>query len=247
MMAAVATFELDYAFGETRMRGCYACAEDVRSRPGLLIIPDAFGLDSYCIEVAGRLAAMGYAALAADLWGERRRLAGEAAGAAVGELARNRDDWMGRVAAAHEALTAQPGVDPGRIGALGYCLGGSTALEYARTGGDLKALVSFHGGLDLVGDDWSAAADARLLLCTGIEDPLVPWSAVTAFQETVRKAGVRWELDVYSHAKHSFTRPDALARSSADRVGYDAWADGRSWRTALDFLQAVLEPDLTLA
>ena len=78
-------------------------------------------------------------------------------------------------------------------------------------------------------------------VCTGAEDPLVPWTALTTFQNNVRNGGVNWELDIYSRAKHSFTRPDAAARSTADRSAYDAQTDRRSWRAMLDFLSEIFE------
>jgi dienelactone hydrolase len=160
----------------------------------------------------------------------------------VTDLVKDREGWMGRVEAARRALIAQPGVDGTKIAATGYCLGGSTVLEFARTGSDMKGVVSFHGGLDLVGTEWnSAKVKAKLLLCTGAEDPLVPWSALTTFQDNVRKGGVNWELDIYCRARHSFTRPDAAARSTPERSGYDSQADRRSWRAMLSFLEEIFE------
>jgi dienelactone hydrolase len=212
-------------------------------RPGVLIVHDAFGLDSHYVGVADRLAAAGYAAFALDLWGGRRQFTNsDELLKTVTALVNDRDTWMGRVEAARRALVALPGVDATRIAAIGYCLGGSTVLELARSGSDVKGAVSFHGGLDLVGTDWSSArVKAKLLLCTGVEDPLVPWTALTAFQSNARQAGVNWELDVYSGARHSFTRPDAAMRSAPERSGYDPQADRRSWRAMLDFLGEIFE------
>jgi dienelactone hydrolase len=157
-------------------------------------------------------------------------------------LLNDRDMWMSRVEAARRCLVAQPGVDATRIAAIGYCLGGSTVLEFARFGGDLKGVVSFHGGLDLVGTDWdSASVKARLLVCTGAEDPLVPWAALTAFRSNVDRGGVNWEFDIYCRARHSFTRPDAAMRSTPDRSGYDPQADRRSWRAMVGFLEEIFE------
>jgi dienelactone hydrolase len=236
--------DLEYSFGETRMLGHFAIgAEGPAKRPGILIVHDAFGLDSHCIAVAERLATKGFAALAIDLWGERRQLAhSEGVTSTIAELLDDHEAWMGRVEAARQTLAVQNGVDGTRIAAIGYCLGGSTVLEFARSGGDIIGAVSFHGGLDLVGTHWdSGKVQARLLVCTGVEDPLVPWTALTAFQDNVRNGGVNWELDIYGRARHSFTRPDAAKRSSPDRSRYDPQADRRSWRAMLDFFGEIFE------
>ena len=236
--------DLEYSFGKARMRGYFAVAtQGPAKRPGILIVHDAFGLDSHCMGVADRLASQGFAALAIDLWGNRRQFTdSEAVRSAIVDLLGDREAWTGRVEAARRALVAQASVDGARIAAIGYCLGGSTVLEFARGGGDTIGVVSFHGGLDLVGAEWdNTKVKARLLVCTGAEDPLVPWTALTTFQNNVRNGGVNWELDVYSHAKHSFTRPDAAARSTPDRSGYDSQADRRSRRAMLDFFSEIFE------
>ncbi|HTT83790.1 MAG TPA: dienelactone hydrolase family protein [Rhizomicrobium sp.] len=236
--------DMEYSFGGLRMNGYFAIVSDGQSpRPGILIVPDAFGLDSHCMEIADRLAENGFAAFALDLWGDRRQFENvEEVMRCITGLLNDREMWMGRVEAARRSLVAQPGVDPTRIAAIGYCLGGSTVLEFARFGNDINGVVSFHGGLDFVGADWNSdRVKARLLVCTGVEDPLVPWSALTAFQTNLRQGGVNWELDIYGGAKHSFTRPDAATRSSPDRSGYDPQADRRSWRAMMGFLEEIFE------
>ena len=243
-MSRISRSNLEYSFGQTKMHGYFAVAtEGQAKRPGILIAHDAFGLDSHCIGVADRLAKEGFAALAIDLWGDRRQFTNsEEVTSAITDLLGDREAWMGRVEAARRSLVAQTGVDGNKIAAIGYCLGGSTVLEFARVGSDVMGVVSFHGGLDFVGADWdSARVKARLLVCTGVEDPLVPWTALTAFQTNLRNGGVNWELDVYSRAKHSFTRPDAAARSTPERSGYDPQADRRSWRAMLSFFSEIFE------
>jgi len=236
--------DMEYRFRDLKMNGYLSVSTEGQSkRPGVLIVHDAFGLDSHCIGIADRLATRGFAALALDLWGDRRQFASsDDVMNTITDLLNDREMWMGRVEAARQSLVAQPGVDGTRIAAIGYCLGGSTVLEFARFGGDIKGVVSFHGGLDLVGTDWdSARVKARLLVCTGVEDPLVPWASLTAFQNNVRAGGVNWELDIYCRAKHSFTRPDAAMRSTPERSGHDPQADRRSWRAMSNFLDEVFE------
>lgn len=241
-MSGLIQKDVGYRSGALSMRGYYAApAGNSSLRPGILIVPDAFGLDSYCIGVADNLAGKGFAAFALDLWGARRQFAGaEQVMPEVHALLNNRVMWKDRVDAARDALVAQTGVDETRIAAIGYCLGGSTVLEFARLGGNIKGAVSYHGGLDFVGAEWDRSqVKAKLLICTGIEDPLVPWSSLTGFQERLRAADINWELDIYARAKHSFTRPDAGIRADPQRSGYDAQAHRRSWRATLDFLDEI--------
>ena len=243
-MSDVFRRDLEYSFGSLKMKGYFAFAKECPpNRPGILIVHDAFGLDSHYTGIADRLAMHGFAALAIDLWGDRRRFTDlEEVRGTVTELLTDRETWMGRVEAARQTLIAQAGVDGTRIAAIGYCLGGSTVLEFARVGSDVTGVVSLHGGLDLIGTDWDAAkVKAKLLVCTGVEDPLVPWTALSAFKDNLRNGCVNWELDIYSRAKHSFTRPDAAARSTPDRSGYDPQADRRSWRATLDFFGEIFE------
>ena len=141
------------------MQGYFAVATEGRAkRPGILIVHDAFGLDSHCIGVADRLARKGFAALAIDLWGDRRQFTNpEDVKGTIADLLGDRETWMGRVEAARRSLVTQTSVDGTRIAAIGYCLGGSTVLEFARFGSDVMGVVSFHGGLDFVGADWDGA------------------------------------------------------------------------------------------
>ena len=243
-MSGLLKRNMEYEFGDLKMNGYFSVStEGPGKHPGIMIVHDAFGLDSHCMGIADKLAAKGFAALALDLWGGRRQFGNpDEVMSFVGELLNDRDMWMGRVRAAQRSLVAQPGVDDTRIAAIGYCLGGSTVLEFARRGSDIKGVVSFHGGLDFVGANWDGASvKARLLVCTGVEDPLVPWTALTAFQDNLRRGGVNWELDIYGGARHSFTRPDAAMRSAPERSAYDPQADRRSWRAMLNFLDEIFE------
>jgi dienelactone hydrolase len=232
----------EYAFAGLKMMG-YSCISEggPSMRPGVLIVHDAFGLDSHCMKAADRLAEAGFAAFAVDLWGNRRRFSSPAeVMGTLTALVNDPDTWMGRMEAARQVLIAEPNVDASRLAAIGYCFGGSTVLEFARRGGDLKGVVSLHGGLDYVGMDWSQnTVKAKLLVCTGVEDPIVPWDSLTTFKSNVRNADVNWEIDIYCRAKHSFTRTDAAIQSTPERAAYDAQADQRSWSAMLSFLHEV--------
>ena len=160
----------------------------------------------------------------------------------ITDLLNDRETWMGLWSGAPISYraTSVDGTRPTPQSVIAWAFHGpSNLLASAANHG----VVSFHGGLDLVGADWdSAKVKAKLLVCTGIEDPLVPWTALSGFQNNVRNGGVNWELDIYSRAKHSFTRPDAAVRSTPDRSGYDPQADHRSWRAMLDFFGKFSRP-----
>jgi dienelactone hydrolase len=224
---------LDYSYGDTRMSGHYAVDSAVSGpRPGILVVHDAFGLADHAIAVARRLAALGYAALAIDLWGGRRQFDNlPEIREFMGKFMQDREMWMGRVDAARVVLCAQPEVDAKRLAATGYCFGGTTVLEYARTGGEVGGVVSFHGGLDPLGAEWDTEkTKAKLLVCTGAEDPMIPASSVVAFQENLRKTSIDWEVNCYSGTTHAFTRPDA-GKMGVPHLAYNAQSDRRSWES----------------
>ncbi|UOE43311.1 dienelactone hydrolase family protein [Agromyces larvae] len=240
-MAHTITRDIAYRHADTRMLGCLLAGaragDAVGARPGILLVHDAFGLTADLVALAERYAALGYTVFAADVWGERfQPTTGEQIGRLIGSMAGDRDEWMSRIRAAHLAAAAQPEVDAARIAVVGYCVGGSSALEYVRTGGDVAGAVSIHGGLDLVAGDWSAATStASVLLCTGAADPMAAprhWQPIKA---GLTDAGIDWEFDLYSGAQHAFTNPkaDALGMPGA---AYDARSAARAWARTVSFL-----------
>ena len=188
---------------------------------------------------ARRLAALGYVALAADPYGDgatARDLphAIELMTAVRSELTR----WRGRAQAALDALTAQSGVDRGKLAAIGYCFGGSTSLELARSGAPLGAAVSFHGGLEAPRPDDNKSIRCKVLVCHGADDPFVPPPQVAAFEEQMRQTKVDWQLHAYGGTVHSFTHPDA-GKVGNPALAYNAVADKRSWRAMIDLFDEV--------
>lgn len=242
-MAKIVARDIEYAHESTRMLGWF-CVEEGASapRPGVFIVHDAFGLGDRMKAIAERLAGLGYAALALDLWGERRHLTDrDEIGATMGRFAADRAMWMGRIAAAHAALKAEREVDATRTGAIGYCFGGASVLEYARSGGDLKGVVSFHGGLEVIGAEWTPGRTrAKVLITTGFDDPMAAPPKLTQLMQAMTKGEVDWEVDAYGHVKHAFTNPDADRNNRPDLFAYSAKADQRSWRAMRDFFAEVL-------
>jgi dienelactone hydrolase len=135
-------------------------------------------------------------------------------------------------------LKSQKNVDPTRLAAIGYCFGGSTALELARGGAPLAGVVSFHGGLDFPTADDNKNIKGKLLICTGADDPMITPEKVNAFESQLRDAKVNFEINIYSGAVHAFTNPKADA-FKIPGIAYNAQADKRSWYAMKGFFEEI--------
>ena len=144
--------------------------------------------------------------------------------------------WRARAQAALDALSAQPGVNRAKLAAIGYCFGGSTALELGRSGAQLSAIVSFHGGLEAPRPDDAKNIPAKVLVCHGADDPLMPPEQVAAFVAQMRATPVDWQLCSYGGAVHSFTNPDA-DKLGNPALAYNAAADRRSWAAMVSLFE----------
>jgi dienelactone hydrolase len=226
--------DLVYYHGTARLRGLLCGEAPGKMKPGMLVFHDAMGLGNHAVDRAERLSELGYVSLAADLYGERTQPRDSTHAL---ELLRGlRDDpgnWRGRAMAAFEALKGVPGVDSGRIGAIGFCVGGSTALELARAGAELAATVCFHGGLDTQLKAQPGAIKGSVLVCTGSEDSRVPVAQVHAFLDEMSAVEVDCQVIVYAGVRHSFTN---VATDGLPGMAYDMRADRRSWAAMRVFL-----------
>jgi dienelactone hydrolase len=227
MHSELVTYEAD----GLSLKSLLFCAPGAGPRPGVLVFPEAFGLGGHAIACAERLAGMGYVALASDLHGDGRLIDGleEAMGPLqplYAEPARTR----ARTAAGLAALVARPEVDAARIAAIGFCFGGTMALELARSGADIKAVVGFHSGLATLAPKTDAKAiRAKVLVCMGADDPFIPPEQRAAFEAEMRDAGVDWQMHLYGGTVHSFTNREAAKRNRPEAIRYGAEADARSW------------------
>jgi dienelactone hydrolase len=228
---------LEYRDGAVSLKGYLA--DDGRSgaRPGVVLFPEAFGIGEHVMERARRLSAVGYVALAADPYGEGAQ-AKDLPGAIqmMTDVRSDVNRWRARAQAALDALSAQPGVDRARLAAIGYCFGGSTALELGRSGAPLAAIVSFHGGLEAPRPEDARNIRAKVLVCHGANDPLIPPEQVAAFEALMRGTTVDWQVCSYGGAVHSFTNPDA-DKLGNPALAYNAAADRRSWAAMLALFQ----------
>jgi dienelactone hydrolase len=234
--------DIEYTVEGTRMIG-HLAVDDERPgvRPGVLVCHEGPGLDEHAKGRAERLAGLGYAAFALDYHGEGKPLQRDEMmgrlGPLMGEPERIRD--LGR--AGMEILLAQGEVDPTRVAAIGYCFGGTMALELARSGASLSVVVGFHSGLGTNSPAHPGDIKAGILVCIGSEDPMVPAEQRAAFEQEMRAAEVDWRMNIYGGAVHSFTNPEAEIMGFPG-VGYHQPTDERSWRAMLDFFDERFGP-----
>jgi dienelactone hydrolase len=193
------------------------------------------------MERARRLAGLGYVALAADMFGDRRQATNlQEVANLVGGLRAEPEKLRARGRAALETLAALPQVDAGRLAAIGFCFGGSVVLELAREGADLKAVVSFHGVLTTKMPAQPGQIKASVLVCTGVDDPLAPPEQVADFENEMRTGGVKdWQVIAYGNTLHGFTNP-AADGSMMRTALYNEQADRRSWASMKSLFDEVL-------
>ncbi len=216
-------------------------------RPGVLLFPEAFGPGPNVRARAERLAGLGYAALACDLYGGGALLDDLAeAMALVAPLRQSPARLRARATGALDALRAHRSVGGQPIAAIGFCLGGTLALELGRSGADIAAIVGFHSGLSTKAPEDAGRIRCPVLVCIGADDPSIPPEQRQAFEDEMRAGGVDWTMHVYGGVIHAFTNHDADALNRPDFARYDARADARSWaammRLFADILQPITEP-----
>ncbi len=200
-------------------------------RPGVLVFPEAFGLSEHAIGKAQRLATMGYVALACDLHGDAKIEDDlQAAMALLKPMFDDPSKTRARARAGLQALTARAEVDAARMAAIGFCFGGTMALELARGGAELRAVAGFHSGLGTVSPaDPETKFHPRVLVCIGADDPMIPAPQRATFEGEMRTAKVDWQMHLYGDTVHSFTNPHAAKRGMPEAIRYSAEADKRSW------------------
>lgn len=200
-------------------------------KPGILVFPDAFGLGEHALSRAERLANLGYVALACDYHGDRQMFQDFTLIKPILETLRNELSRLrARARGGLDALLACPEVDPDRIAAIGYCFGGTLALELARSGADIAGVVGLHSGLATVAPQDAQRIKAKVLVCIGADDPSIPLEQRQAFEQEMRAGKVAWQMTVFGGTVHNFTNPEADKRGNPATSRYDATADARSWQ-----------------
>jgi dienelactone hydrolase len=229
--AAVQTKKITYKHGDLNCQGFLAWDDAVKGpRPGVLVVHEFWGLNDYARHRAEELAKLGYIAFAADMYGEGKTAAHPTeAGQLASKVRANVEDWRKRAAEALEVLKAQPQCDKTKLAAIGYCFGGSTALQLAYAGADLKAVATFHAALSPPTAEEAKQIKATILVCNGADDSFIPAQAIKAFRDALDKGGVKYEFVNYPGAHHSFTVPDADKQGNPN-MKYDKKADDDSWQ-----------------
>lgn len=236
----IQTREVTYQQNGTSLTGFLAWdASEAAPRPGVLVIHEWWGHDEHARNQARKLAEAGYVGFALDMYGEGRTAAHpEEAQTFMEEALKDPAVLAARFEAARDFLMKDPNVDAEHIAAIGYCFGGAVALNMARAGADLDAVVTFHAALGTDTPAQAGQVKPRILVLTGEADPMVPTEAVEAFGAEMSAAGADVRIVSYPGAKHSFTNPNADSHGM-EQLGYDAAAAEASWQEMLDFFAQV--------
>lgn len=239
--AAMVKKTVDYSVAGKNYEGYLAYDDAIKGpRPGILVAHNWMGITDETKSKVDQLAQLGYVAFAVDIYGKGvRPKDSKEAGQLAGQFKKDRTMLRARMQQGLLTLRSQPDVEKNRIVALGYCFGGTAALELARAGADLKGAVSFHGGLDSPRPDDGKRIKGKVLILHGADDPFNPPTDIAAFEDEMRKNKVDWQMIKYGGAVHSFTEK-AAGNDPSEGTAYNAEADRRSWRAMKDFFAEIL-------
>lgn len=230
-----------YHHGEQELYG-YLAYDDShdKPRPAVLVIHDWTGRNDFACEKANLLAELGYVGFAVDMYGQGRL------GSTIHEkmalmepLVNDRLLLRGRIRAAFDELVGMAEVDYNRIAVIGFCFGGLCALDLARSGAEVKGVVSFHGLLDKPKDLPNQTITAKILALHGYDDPMVKPEQVNAFCQEMTESKVDWQLHMYGNTQHAFTNPQAHDPTLG--TVYNPKAEERSLRAMKDFLEEIFQ------
>lgn len=227
---------LIYQDGPTLLRGYLALPTRSAPAPGIVILHQWMGITPHEQQTAHALAELGYAALAADIYGNGVRPADVREARVLSDAYKSDPSlYQRRIRAAVEAFQTRREVDGDRLAVIGFCFGGAGALEAARGGLPVKGVVSFHGGLEFAPARTLRPIDAKVLVCHGADDPFTS-EHVLSFQEEMRRAQADWIFISYAGAVHGFTQK-AAGNDPSKGSAYHETAARRSWRHMQDFLE----------
>lgn len=236
----VKTRVVDYTVSGTALQGVIAWDDAVKTpRPGVLVIHEWWGHNEHARTQARKLAEAGYVAFALDMFGKGKVTTHpKEAEAFMTEALKTSGAIGGRFNAALDLLKKDPHVDAAKVAAVGYCFGGTVALEMARGGADLDAVVALHANLSTQNPAQPGKVKAQILVMNGEADPMVPPAQNEAFKKEMTAAGAKFNLLTFPNAKHAFTNPDA-GKAGLPALAYDAHADHQSFAEMTRFLKSV--------
>lgn len=228
-----------YTDGNQKLEGLAAVPKKATpKKAGVLVLPAWMGIDAHSKESAQELSKLGYYVFVADIYGvDNRPKNNQEAGQKAGYFKNNYKEYQKRIQLALDQLI-KSGANPNEIAVIGYCFGGSGALEAARANFKVKGVVSFHGGL---GRDASRSIEPikpKVLVLHGADDFYVPETEIKAFQDEMRTAKADWQMVYYADAVHAFTHKDAGSDKSKG-TAYNEKADKRSWSAMKDFFNEI--------
>ena len=241
--AAVQEQAVTYKDGDTVMKG-FIVYDDATTakRPGMIVVHEWWGITKHIHQEARRFAQQGYTAFIADMYGEAKTADNpKDAGALSGAVRKDPAAMQARFNAAKDVLAKHATVDASRIGASGYCFGGSVVLDMARAGSDLKGVAAFHAGLGAAGSPAAAGkVKAKILVLNGAADPFIKPESVDAFKKEMAAASVDYRYIDYPGAVHAFTNPEATDKGKQFNLplAYDPEADKQSKAEASKFFSA---------
>ena len=232
---------LTYLADGLTMKGELFTPEGGGPKAGVLVFPEAFGLAEHVIDRARRLAEAGYVALACDLHGEAEIVDDlEKAIGLLKPLYAEPSRIRERSGKAFDALLATGHVEKAKVAAIGFCFGGTMALELARSGAATAASVGFHSGLGTKEPAAAGAIKGKVLVCIGGDDPMIDADARKTFEGEMKTAGCDWQMHVYGNTVHGFTNPGAGRRNMPEAIRYSPEADARSWAAMTELFGEVL-------
>lgn len=233
---------VEYRDGDAVLEGYLAYDDSIQTpRPGILVVHEWKGLNDYAKRRADQLGELGYVAFAADMYGKGVYAKDHDEAAKLSGIYRNDRALMrARVTAALDELKSLPQADPKRLAAIGYCFGGMSVLELARSGADVRGVVSFHGGLSTPNPEDAKQIKGRILALHGADDRFVKPEEVAAFEKEMKDAGVAYKLIKYPGAVHAFTVAEA-GNDPSTGMAYNAEADQASWAELVKFLAEELK------
>lgn len=238
---SIQTRSIDYHHNGVLLEGLLAWDDATNGpRPAVLVSHAWAGRDEFATAKAKALAELGYVGFALDMYGKGVLGSGPEENAKLmNPFMEDRALLQGRQAAALETVRQQPEVDAGRVAAIGFCFGGLCVLDLARSGADLRGVVSFHGLLNPPGNTEGNRIKAKILALHGYDDPMGPPEQVLALADELSRGGADWQIHAYGGTVHAFTNPKA--NDPGFGTVYKQEADRRSWQSMGNFLAEVLE------
>ena len=233
------TKEIDYTLDSAVFKGFLAWDDKLQGkRPGILLVHEWWGLNDFIKGKARDLAAMGYVVFAADMYGNGHTTTDPQTAAKMAGEVRGTPRMRERVVAGLAILKKQPGVDSGRIAAMGFCFGGTAVLELAYTGAAVSGIVTFHAGIISPKPEDLGNIKTKFLILHGADDPYSPADSIARFQESLRKTRADWQMVYFGNTVHAFTNP-ANGSDNSRGLAYNPLAAQRSWRYMKDFLAEI--------